>query len=330
MKGFLLIPLFGGSLAVVGAWIWLLVCAFHRSAQWGTLSLLMPPVALWFALRHPEETIKPLVLLVMGQLIFAVPAWYLLMMPTGLDSQKASGAEPRISSVLNSALRSDTVHTWVERRAFYLQLGGVLIAGLAWTWLIARAFQERRAWGWSSFILPPAALLFACAISSSRSGATVASWFGNPPYRSACNLHVVRAFGSRAARQDRRWGAHLTLTGWDRSDYSILSLAKDVSILQMANPDVTDEVVGKLQEMKTLRELDLNGTQVTDTGLKVLRQLPVLESLRLARTKITDAGFRQMLSTKESLMELDVRNTQVSRESIKAWRDAAPGRKVLR
>ena len=34
---------------------------------------------------------------------------------------------------------------------------------------------------------------------------------------------------------------HVTLTGWDRDDYSVLRLMPDVSVLQMANPDVTDQ-----------------------------------------------------------------------------------------
>ena len=61
---------------------------------------------------------------------------------------------------------------------------------------------------------------------------------------------------------------HLTLTGWDRKDYAVLRLEPDIALLQMANPDVTDETLESLKEMNTLQELDLNGTQVTDAGLK--------------------------------------------------------------
>ena len=60
---------------------------------------------------------------------------------------------------------------------------------------------------------------------------------------------------------------HLTLTGSDRKDYSVLKLKPDVVVLQMANPDVTDQSLESLKEMKALQELDLNGTQVTDAGL---------------------------------------------------------------
>ena len=65
-------------------------------------------------------------------------------------------------------------------------------------------------------------------------------------------------------------------------------------------------------------------------GLKVLKDLPVLSDLRLARTKITDQGFHNVLFSKSSLMKLDLRETQVSRETVQAWRDTKPGRRALR
>ena len=71
---------------------------------------------------------------------------------------------------------------------------------------------------------------------------------------------------------------HLTLTGWDRKDYSILKLKPDVVVLQMANPDVTDESLESLQEMKALQELDLSGTQVTDAGSRSSRTFPPCRS----------------------------------------------------
>ena len=88
---------------------------------------------------------------------------------------------------------------------------------------------------------------------------------------------------------------HLTLTGSDPKDAPDLKSKKDVTVLQMANPDVTDQSLEPLKEMKLLRELDLNGSQITDAGLEILKALPALASLRLARTKITDQGFRAAL-----------------------------------
>jgi hypothetical protein len=122
---------------------------------------------------------------------------------------------------------------------------------------------------------------------------------------------------------------HLTLTGWDRKDYSILAQKRDVVVLQMANPDVTDQTLELLKDMKVLQKLDLNDTQVTDAGLKILKDLPALATLWLARTKITDQGFRDALFDKDSLMQLELSGTSVSRETAQAWHDAKSGRRVL-
>ena len=122
---------------------------------------------------------------------------------------------------------------------------------------------------------------------------------------------------------------HLTLTGWDRKDYSFLRLKPDLVVLQMANPDVTDQTLELLKGMNGLRELDLTDTPVSDAGLGILKQLPALAVLRLARTKITDHGFHDAFLTKESLLQLDLRGTQVSRETAAAWRELKAGRQVL-
>ena len=122
---------------------------------------------------------------------------------------------------------------------------------------------------------------------------------------------------------------HVTLTGWDRDDYSVLRLMADVSVLQMANPDVTDRVLEALAGMKNLEELDVNGTQVTDVGLGTIRDFPSLVTLRLARTRITDKGFRDNLLSKDSLMQLDLQHTPVSQDTVKAWRAIKPDRKAL-
>jgi hypothetical protein len=123
---------------------------------------------------------------------------------------------------------------------------------------------------------------------------------------------------------------HITLTGWDRKDYGFLGSKYDVVVLQMANPDVTDQTLELLRKMDHLQELDLNNTQVTDAGLKVLKDLPALRSLRLKNTKITDPGFRESLAGKGSLMQLDLSGTAVSKETAQAWCKDRDGRRVLR
>jgi hypothetical protein len=119
---------------------------------------------------------------------------------------------------------------------------------------------------------------------------------------------------------------HLTLTGWNKSDYSVLSLRPDTVVLQMANPDVTDATLDYLQSMTRLRELDLNDTKITDAGLAKLADKPLVV-LRLRGTGVTDAGFREHLLNREPLNELDVRDTAVEPGTFREWRSAKPGRR---
>jgi len=226
--------------------------------------------------------------------------------------------------------QSDTAHDWMVARAFYMQLGGVSIAALAWVWLVVRAFRQHRGWGFSSLVIPPVGLVF--AVRHPRKGVPPLGLFllsllvaATPAFYTLFVTLDLKPRDKLVAGQ-----RHLTLTGWDRKDYSVLKFNPDVVVLQMANPDVTDETLEALKGMRELQELDLNGTQVTDAGLTVLKDFPVLAALRLARTKITDQGFRDTLFSKASLMNLDLSGTQVSRETLQAWREAKPGRRGLK
>ncbi len=122
---------------------------------------------------------------------------------------------------------------------------------------------------------------------------------------------------------------HITLTGWDRKDYGFLRSKQDVAILQMANPDVTDQTLELIKGLNKLKDLDLTNTQVTDAGLKVLKDLPALDTLRLKNTRITDKGFLEQLASKESLLKLDLTGTQVRHETAETWRKAKQGRRVM-
>ena len=94
----------------------------------------------------------------------------------------------------------------------------------------------------------------------------------------------------------------------------------DTVVLQLANPDVTDATLAYLQTLTQLRELDVNDTQITDAGLELLSRLPALQILRLRGTKITDPGFRQYLDGKDTLLELDLRGTEVASKTLRAWK----------
>lgn len=122
---------------------------------------------------------------------------------------------------------------------------------------------------------------------------------------------------------------HVTLTGWDQKDYSVLAQMPDVIVLQMANTDVTDQTLSFLQKMTQLRELDLAGTQLTDAGLKSLSGLTSLEKLILSRTRVTDAGLAPLLEKLPALKQLDVRETGVRPAVLRSWLKAQAGRRAL-
>jgi hypothetical protein len=123
---------------------------------------------------------------------------------------------------------------------------------------------------------------------------------------------------------------HVTLTGIPNYDYAKLPRFQQAAVLQMANPDVTDETLTLLRGFTQLKELDLNDTAITDAGLAELQHCPRLETLRLKNTRITDAGFRTHLLNRDSLKEIDARETQVKSRSLRDWKMQKEGRKFLK
>jgi hypothetical protein len=123
---------------------------------------------------------------------------------------------------------------------------------------------------------------------------------------------------------------HVTLTGIPNYDYAKLPRFQEAAVLQMANPDVSDDTLKFLRDFKRLKELDLNDTRITDAGLAELQHCPLLEKLRLKKTAITDAGFRAHLLDRASLEEIDVRETQVLSRTLRDWKKQKDGRKFLK
>jgi len=119
----------------------------------------------------------------------------------------------------------------------------------------------------------------------------------------------------------------LTVTGTE-FDYAALKNRGDLDILQMANKDVTDRTLEYLSHCKNLHTLDLNNTGITDAGLRAVSMLPI-RKLLLTNTAVTDQGVRQYLTPMDSLMELDLLGTKVSKEAGKEWKTAKPKRMLL-
>jgi hypothetical protein len=116
----------------------------------------------------------------------------------------------------------------------------------------------------------------------------------------------------------------LNLTGWDREGYDILTAKRDVAILEMGNPDVTDATLLSLVDMPNLRELTLNDSAVSDAGLATLARLAKLESLRIARTKVTPDGVARFLEAPPPrLRQIDVSGLGVPTSVLRRWKNAA-------
>ncbi len=218
----------------------------------------------------------------------------------------------------------------IEYYAVYFELAGLALLVIGWLWMADSAFRRHAVLGVAVLLVPPAAPVYGLWRRGNARAPLVVMGLGlalaafPPIYQLLTPIDL----GPRDKMVDGE--RHVTLTGWDRSDYSILGSLRDAVVLQMANPDVTDDVLESLRGLDRLKELDLNDTAITDAGLMVLKDLPALESLRLKNTKITDAGFRGALAEKESLKRLDLTGTGVEAETVDAWRKAGAGRRAMR
>lgn len=220
------------------------------------------------------------------------------------------------SSIFDSNSRGLWRITMWERIAAVSIIFGTILGVIGFGWFLVRAIKYFLSRSGSKSLYPPIRLILISILLTAL------------PI--LINSVIIRVVGLGPHDKIVSGERHLTLTGWDRHDYSLIAESKDAIVLQIANPDVTDETLQYLKGMAQLRELDLNNTQITDAGLPVLAQLPALRELRLARTRITDQGFREHLLPKESLLSLDMTGTSVASKTLREWKSAKPERKYLK
>jgi hypothetical protein len=198
--------------------------------------------------------------------------------------------------------------------------------------LVAAAFRSHLAWGLATLVILPAPLFVWRHFRRALGGILVMLL---AVAVAATPIVATRLFPSAVdlgpLETQVNGELHITLTGWQPKDmdYSVLRARPETVVLQMANEDVTDRTLENLHGLKKLRVLDLSNTQVTDEGLKALKEFPSLQVLRLNRTKITDEGVRQSIFPIESLTELNVSHTQVTKKTRDEWKAARKGRKVV-
>jgi hypothetical protein len=209
----------------------------------------------------------------------------------------------------------------------YAILAGAIIVFIGVIALIIAAFRTHALWGFGTLFVIGAPLFVWLRWAHAKRAVGI-MLFGGVVFVTPYVINFATQYFLDLGERDKMVNGerHLTLTGWDKTDYGVLGLRPDTIVLQMANADVTDATLDYLQSMPNLRELDLNDTKVTDTGLAKIKSKPLV-TLRLRNTAITDAGFRDQLMSLESLMELDLRGTGVLPATFREWKAAKPGRK---
>lgn len=309
-----LLVLLGTGLAlVVLALLWLVALAFQTGLGWGVLGVVFPPSLAVLARKQWDLAREPVGLLATGGVLAGAVA-LLKRHPETAPARSLARAEEFL-------FREQTL-------VLIVALGLILLLA-GFIGLVLAAFRERTAWGVAVLVFPPLGLLF-----------PLGHWrTGRGPLGLMLAGLVIAAVPFLITRMpidlgplDRQVSGerHLTLTGWDRKDYNVLSQCRDAAVLQMANPDVTDDTVALLAGFDRLRELDLNTSKVTDAGLATISRLPRLQTLRLRGTAITDIGFRTHILPMPSLKRLELRDTAVSAEAVQEWKAAAPDRRAQR
>ncbi|NBO91621.1 MAG: hypothetical protein EBV06_04805 [Planctomycetia bacterium] len=236
-----------------------------------------------------------------------------------------------------------------EKYLIYFVIAGGVLNLLAAIWCIARAFSKGIGWGLLALI-PPFYLLWAfrgpprsekgdfrekgvAAPASSRNRPAGQRQYGPAPLAltligliliaGTITLNKYHAANPDLGPYEQNVAGrlHLTITGWNRNDYTVLQRKKSAVVLQMANKDVTNDTLAHVVGMNLLEELDLNDTQITDEGLALLAGLPHLKIVRLARTAITDEGFQKYLAPLPSLKEVTLTKTAVRSKTLRDWKN---------
>jgi len=198
-----------------------------------------------------------------------------------------------------------------EQIGAVLIFAGLLAATVGFFWLVGRGLATLFGRREARALLVPLALL---------GGGLV---LGATPFAYQRVYRAIVGFGERERVIDGERA--ITLTDWDREDYSLLAERTDTVILELGNPDVSDETLELLLAMPQLRELTLNDSAITDAGLATLARLPALEALRIARTRVTAEGLERFLENPpETLRMIDVSGNGIPTKILRAWKNAAP------
>jgi hypothetical protein len=217
------------------------------------------------------------------------------------------------------------------------QLGFVILAvGLALTavgslWLIIRAFRTGLGWGLAVLLLPGVGVIAYALFHFKRAiWPLVVMLLGGLVAASPIAINKLVPPVKEELKNTTPEETDLTVTGLAGYDYASLKTKTDLTVLQMANKEVTDAEVEHLRGLTKLKRLDLTDTAVTDASLAVLATLPLLEDVKLARTKVSDDGVKKFLADAKALKAIDVRGTDVKTATVRDWKNAGPDRTYLK
>jgi len=213
-----------------------------------------------------------------------------------------------------------------EQTGAIILIVGMALCALGYLWLVFRAFGTSWAWGLVTLLLAPlgGGVVYAVTHLRKALGPILVVLLGLATGASPYALNklfppqLVVAEGITTGETD------LTVTGMPNYDYAQLKQKTDLTVLQMANPEVTDAILAFLAPMSQLKRLDLSDTQITDSGLEILAALPALEDLKLARTQVSDEGIKKFLSQAKALNAITLTGTQVKTATLRDWKNARP------
>jgi len=89
----------------------------------------------------------------------------------------------------------------------------------------------------------------------------------------------------------------------------------ELEAVKISECNLTDADLAPIEEMTSLKSLNLFRTRITDAGLMRLKGLNHLRTLVLSETEITDAGLAH-LADLISLDALDLSNTRITDEGL--------------
>lgn len=84
-----------------------------------------------------------------------------------------------------------------------------------------------------------------------------------------------------------------------------------VQNLNLQGTQISDESLGQIKNIDSLRTLDLTGTKISDRGLSFIGRMKNLEVLLLNGTQVTDNGVANLAATPK-LCRIGLRDTKVS------------------